>query len=246
MIFLYRYQDRDRGVVEGSVSASSEADAYSMLRKQGVRPMNVWPKPGFVNRLSAIGKRGLAIVLLSIAVVVSVVSVYHAQNEVAVLRRGAGESLSPLQRQQLPPVAVEFPFVAERTLALFARPGSDAGLSLTNGAAELFCDLDAALQHQLDSEPGDTDAAIRLKRIVAGLKFEVRMVLASGRGVDDVLEFLLSRQRMENAFRTDKLQSVREGRISAHAANEELRAAGLAEIGLQESKESGLTNDRSF
>lgn len=64
MTFFYRYQDPAGGVKEGTVSASTEAEAYAVLRKGGVRPMKVWAKPGLANRLAAIGKRGYAIIAL--------------------------------------------------------------------------------------------------------------------------------------------------------------------------------------
>ena len=41
MRFLYRYQDKERGVLEGEIAARDRDEAYRLLRKQGIRPYRV-------------------------------------------------------------------------------------------------------------------------------------------------------------------------------------------------------------
>ena len=228
MIFRYRYQDKGRGVLESEITASSQSDAYSLLRKRGVRPMKVWPKPGFANRLSAIGKRGWAIVILALALVATIC---HSAVRIRASVPPPVSSLAPIPRQQIAKTDVSFSFNAERTLAAFARPGDLTELaSATNDPDAAFSDLAESLKKPMTFGEGESDEAILLKRIVAGMKIDAQMAIAGGRGTVGLLDFLLSRQKMEALFRETTLQGVRRKPSSLKEANEVLRNAGLAEI----------------
>ena len=235
MRFLYRYQDKERGVLEGEVAASSESDAYAVLRKSGIRPMKVWAKPGLVNRLSSIGKRGLAIVVLAVVcLALGVVTFENRSSRNRTIEQSNNRTIaSPLPRQQIPAVDVPFAFSSERFLARFARPGA---MPESGDAEAELADLKDALATPLRVGKGDTPDAVLLKRVVAGLKEEVRMIVDSGRDVSAVITFFVSRQQMEHDYREGLLREVRFEKDDAarksktDETNRRLRQMGFLEI----------------
>ena len=233
MKFLYRYQDRERGVLEGEIAAPSESDAYTALRKSGVRPMKVWLKPGIVNRLSGISKRWIAILVLgALCLVLGVILLSDSQSQ-APNPQSPDSALSSLPRKQCDPVDVAFGFRSEAILARFARPGE-----LVEGvdAAAFASDIHAALKTALAISDADSPAAVELKRIVIGLKNEVRIALASGEKPETVLARFVERQRMEAEYRKGIVESLREVRSDEQldrrieSANKTLRLTSLREI----------------
>lgn len=246
MLFLYRYQDRERGVLEGEIAASSEANAYAALRKSGVRPMKVWAKPGFANRLSALGKRGLAIVILALVAIVSMSVALNSRRELQKTR----SALTSLPRQQLPETSVAFAYVSEQTLAAFVRPGDLSRVeAMGDDAAVLFPDLATALKNAITKSADDTPEAVMLKRVVVELKEEARTAITGGRSPKEFLEFLVMRQRMEADYRDSVLRDVRIGRVGMENGNALLRRYGLREIPLNffsKSSDTPLTSNQSF
>lgn len=233
MKFLYRYQDRERGVLEGEIAAPSESDAYTALRKSGVRPMKVWLKPGIVNRLSGISKRWIAILVLGALCLVLGVTLLSDSQSAAPNPQSPDSALSSLPRKQCDPVDVAFGFRSEEILARFARPGE-----LVEGvdAAAFASDIHAALKTALAISDADSPAAVELKRIVIGLKNEVRIALASGEKPETVLARFVERQRMEAEYRKGIVESLREVRSDEQldrrieSANKTLRLTSLREI----------------
>ena len=237
MTFCYRYQDKERGVLESEIAASSQSDAYSLLRKSGIRPMSVWPKPGLINRLSALGKRGTAIIVLSaLCLVLGAIVFANRTSFNRTIEQSNNRTItSSLPRQQVPPVDVEFRFVSERTLAAFARPGDTSGLaSMSNTAAVLLADLDEAVLHPVPVDAADGADAERLKRIVNGMKLEIGISLRCGDTKDVILARLIERQKMEAAYRERAVENVRRHHDALQSCNETLRVMSLAEITQEE------------
>ena len=232
MKFLYRYQDKERGVLEGEIAASSQSDAYAVLRKSGVRPMKVWPAPGFLNRLSALGKRGWSIIVLcALCLVLGVILVRTPDSALRRSDPALDSALTPLPRRQLPAVAVEFAFQSERTLAAFVRPGDLASLPDSSGDGDLLLgDLDAALKRPLVTEPTDTPEQVELKRIVVGIKDEAAKVRSAGMNAKEVLDYFVSRQKMEASYRDTIIQGVRRNPATLKESNATLRRMGLQEV----------------
>lgn len=235
MTFLYRYQDKERGVLESEIAASSQADAYSVLRKQGIRPMSVWPKPGLANRLSVLGKRGWTIVALGVLCLAFGVALF-SPSTLPIAPSVRQQTLSTnLPRQQVPPVDVEFRFVSERTVAAFARPGDTSGLaSMSNTASVLLADLDEAVLRPVPVGPADGADAAQLKRIVNGMKSEIGMSLRCGDTKDVILARLIERQKMEAAYRERAVENVRRHHDALQSCNETLRVMSLKEITVDE------------
>lgn len=231
MKFIYRYQDPARGVVEGEVTASSKADAYSSLRQSGIRPMNVWPKPGLVNAVARFGKRGAAIVALSILCLAAIAYGIRSGRTVAEGTEGSRRQPAPLPRQQVAAANVDFAFRAERTLSKFARPGDVSFLDAAGGREALdMSDLPDCLGRPLEIGSGEPDQAVVLKRVVIGLKEEAAMLRRSGRDADQVLEYLISRQRMEAEYRRLAVQRVKRSPSDREKTNAMLGQMGMAPI----------------
>ena len=64
MKFQFAYRDSSNERHDGIVVASSKDDAFKKLRSRGIPPFFVAPAPGFFNKLSSIGKRWFAIIVL--------------------------------------------------------------------------------------------------------------------------------------------------------------------------------------
>ena len=235
MRFSYQYQDK-AGFHTGEIRAGSESEAYSLVRKSGIHPMKVWPSPGLLNRLSSIGKRGYAIIGLALALVVAVYFAIGRPPRTEERTGGGGVpgSLASVPRRQLPPVDVVFAYDSEATLALFARPGDSVGLDVDVESG--FADLDEALAAPTVAMKGDSSDAILLRRIVAGLKDELRQARAAGESIEESVARLVSRQRMEVSYRAMSVRELRDEptpesmRRRLAEVNASLRTAGIRQI----------------
>ncbi len=117
-----------------------------------------------------------------------------------------------------PPV---FAHAAERWLARYAEPGRGAqagpgaenGLARTRSAASAPpspADFEAALREPIRIASTDFTEVVDLKRIVAGMKREMKAYLAGGGTVDGYLAELEKRQRLELSYRERAEQRLNE------------------------------------
>jgi hypothetical protein len=117
---------------------------------------------------------------------------------------------TPLPRQAIPgdrrkieeAVAQErdppmFRFAAERWLARFAEPGR--AVAATEGAKPT--DFETALREPIRIASTDFTEVVDLKRIVTGMKREMRAYIAGGGTVEGYLAELEKRQRLEISYR---------------------------------------------
>ena len=243
MTFRYRYQDRERGVLENEIAASSESDAYAVLRKSGIRPMKVWAKPGLMNQLSAIGKRGAAIIVLGAICLALAVTVWRGIRGTPQPSRPIDPNVArAIPRKQVGAVEFKFRYGAENVLRHFAQPGDPTLVPeaeqrkgrVTSEVAMILVDLEASLKNEIRIEKGDSPAVIDLKSIVAGLKDEARMLLAAGNDQSAVLGYFMARQKMEVSHRREMLRMARQNPDSLDEINVELRSMGMKEITAEE------------
>ena len=117
-----------------------------------------------------------------------------------------------------PPV---FAHAAERWLARYAEPGRGAqagpgaenGLARTRSAASAqpsTADFEAALREPIRIASTDFTEVVDLKRIVAGMKREMRAYLAGGGTAEQYLAELEKRQRLEISYRERAEQRLNE------------------------------------
>lgn len=208
-----------------------------MLRKSGVRPMKVWPAPGILNRISALGKRGLAIIVLSAVCGVLSFVLYSAL-------RTSHSALSAQPRHQIygdPALMSElratgyanvFENEGDRILAFYAQPGADVPTAATNHTA-----LTLATTFAFSSD--DPREVQELKSIVLGMKDELREYLANGVGTTETyLRRLQERQAEEAAIferERDALKNI-DDPAEYERVNAALRKIGLKTIPMPSSK----------
>jgi hypothetical protein len=117
-----------------------------------------------------------------------------------------------------PPV---FAHAAERWLARYAEPGRGAqagpgaenGLARTRSAASAqpsTADFEAALREPIRIASTDFTEVVDLKRIVAGMKREMRAYLAGGGTAEQYVAELEKRQRLEISYRERAEQRLNE------------------------------------
>ena len=241
MKFLYQYKTSDGTRHDGVCSAASRDAAYDKLKSEGVKPFNVVPAPGVVNRLlCALGRRGVALVVVSFLLVCAIAVAVVGQ------RRDSGSSddvfLASMRRQIIGDAAViedgirtgwkdVFAHEGERFLASFAIPGVAATVRTTS-----VDELSAALARQVAVSDEDSIEVRQIKSMVEGLKRELRAYVADGGTIAQYGERIVERQEMEigfyNRVKTEIELAAREGMSEAavekwRSGNNELRRMGI-------------------
>ena len=208
MKFRYGYRTKDNEKVEGGISATSREDVYAQLRREGRKPYMVEPLPGFLNQLSGISKRWLAIgvlagVCVALAIAVGRV-VLNAPQPSAI--EASLDSLT--RRQPIGDVAVidkgiregwadVFTLEGDRFLASFAVPGTPPAIRSTT---------EEKLREALHCSPSpstftsDGLEARQIRAMVAGMKQELREFIADGGTIKQYGRRLVQRQEAELGY----------------------------------------------
>lgn len=244
MRYRYKYHNANGEVQEGEISASSRENAFHSLQKRGIKPMYCVEIGS-----SGIGKRWIAIAVLSVAVVVLTVLLIWTLVEQRHERRTLGnpsersaveKGLAPDERiarsharhqigskslkDEVADFESAFRFRSERFLAMFAEPGSvDYAASWPDVMDE---DIWDALRVDIVIRPDDSAVVAELKRIVAGMKDDVAMRLASGATVAGVSAWIRDRQEMEADYRE---RIISDGGKTEEQQKERLKVIGLRE-----------------
>lgn len=202
------------------MAAPSREEVFAALRAQGIRPIKVVEK-GAAQR-AGVRKRVVFAVALATAVIVGLLSwflsahthgngssVVASTNGVVVVRQAVGLKVvaQPLARQRIPgnrmridnvPASL-FDHKSEAFLSKFAEPGRRVDDFVLT--AEMESDFEAALKDSVMVAADELSEYIDLKRIVAGMKREMRAYIAGGGTVRDYVTELVKRQKMELAYR---------------------------------------------
>ena len=127
-----------------------------------------------------------------------------------------------------------FTNAAERLLARFAEPGR--AVDMPTGGKPSEAEFAACLREPIHVVSTDFTEVSDLKRIVAGLKREMRAYLAGGGTVEQYLAELAKRQRLEISYRenaeqklTAMLESARQG-AGKTASVQQQGAEGTASV----------------
>lgn len=188
MKFIYSYNTKQNERREGmTISAPNRDVAFSELNRQGIRPYKLYPAPGLWNKVSAIGVRGLVIIVLVLIVGVLVTVSLTQHKDIVQLeqkddvREIVTEAITSKVRRQLigdqgfiekgirTGWADVFDHEGERFLASFAIPGVPATVRTTNVAA-----LEEALKRKIEATESDGMEARQIKAMVEGMKDELR------------------------------------------------------------------------
>lgn len=241
MKYHYAYRDRNNERHDDVIVAASTEDAFRKLRAQGLRPFFVELAPGVWNRVQSFGKRGLALVLLGIVLAASALVIVAQKHE---MTEAALSAVAPMARHQIygDPVLMEdlertdfsdiFTSLGERILARYAQPGHATFRALRPERSDAES-LRPCLDSSIKISESDSREVQELKRIVLGMKGELRTYLADGVGTPETyLRRLVERLREEIAIRSrveTELQYESDP-DAINKANAQLRALGLRPI----------------
>ena len=236
MKFVYQYRTSDNKSHKGVICAASKDAAYQSLKARGIRPGRVEEAPGFFNKFFGRGKRWTAIVLLAVlCAALCIVLLRLSKNQSGVV--------NVEDRAQLygDPVVIGECEAAGWTNVF--RSAFDAYLSryAIPGRAVAFVRLTKTPDDPcLLLEISDTDLreVAQMKRMVNGMKCELREYLNAGGTVDGYVGRLDIRQRAEQAIveRTRKeIQRTDDVRVWKRE-NAKLRAMGLPMVGAEASE----------
>lgn len=238
MKFIYSYTTRQNERREGlTVCAPNRDAAFSELNKKGIRPYKLEPAPGFLNKLSAVGWRGFAIIALVAVLGVSVAISFSQRKNIEKLEKDdevreivSGAINSKVRRQLIGDQGViekgirtgwedAFDCEGERFLASFAIPGVPATVRTTNVAA-----LNDALARKVETKESDGMEVRQIKAMVEGMKDELRRFISAGGTVEQYGRRLVARQDEEIAIYTRAANEIEQ------AARNNLGRADVAEL----------------
>ena len=231
MKYQYFYQTKANENRSGWIKARNRESAYTLLRKQGIRPYRIVGDDPLNWRPWAIG---LLVTVLTTALTLALVAVQRASDD-----------REPKPRQQLygdasvisAGVFSDWADVLasplDRYLAAYAQPGSSAlpPLMTADEIASFETELDGSVDY-VDGEPMEHR---QLKNILATLRLEMREHLSAGETVGQYMDFLEERQQQEREFR-DHAEEILQKVPSSHlyqawqGVNARLRERGLATL----------------
>lgn len=225
MKFIYTYNSSDNQRHEDVISASSRDEAYNLLRKRGIRPIRVVDAPGVVNKLFGKGKRWIAIgFLLCIVLALSVISFRYRskmQSTSLVLEnqspdQNVEQEVKKIQSEPrsqvygdpsvLQAIAVrDYRDVSEELgdqfLARFAQPGAAFELPVTKKERqEIVNSIECSINTDIILVDGDSLEVAKLKRIVNGMKAELRSYVEKGGTAELYVVRLIERQKIEHGI----------------------------------------------
>ena len=242
MKFLYEYQDRSNKRHSGSLNAATRVAAYAALKAQGIKPIRCEEAPGLLNLVFGKGKRWLAIVVLALACVgLALVALTFRRETVALnapielgVRRQLIGDAALIEKGIRTGWADVFDLEGDRFLASFAIPGVVPAIGATT---EEY--LKTALANDCPSPDTTTSLEVRqILAIVAGMKTEIRSLLASGWTFREVGASLVERQDEEIAYyerAKTEIETAAKSGVSPEALERLLdqRNASLRKLGIR-------------
>ena len=258
MKFIYSYNTKQNERREGlTISAPNRDAAFSELNKRGIRPYKLYPAPGLLNRMSAIGGRGLAIIVLAVALGLFMAIALTQHKDIVELEQDGdvreivtGAITSKVRRQLIGDQGfIEkgirtgwsdvFDHEGERFLASFAIPGVPATVRTTKVAA-----LEDALKRRVEAKESDGMEARQIKAMVEGMKDELRRFVAAGGTIEQYGRRLVARQDEEIAIfnrASNEIEQASKGSLDKAELSElvdrrngELRRMGIRLVAMPE------------
>lgn len=260
MRFTYTYRSSDGQHHTAEIEAESRDAAYARLRTEyGIKPIKVT-----ACEIPERGKKQQLPLMTWIAVIVLVVVAILAGGWWLNSRKGQEPPptqftvntpqgpityivATSLPRQAIPGDRMKidgkrdviFASRAEQYLSRFAEPGRP--VANWDGARPSDEEFTASLRESIRIASTDFTEVVDLKRIVAGMKRELRAYLSGGGTLDAYLGELEKRQRLEISFRENaerRLEEMLSKTKEAYAywlkANAQLQAMGIYPLALPE------------
>lgn len=260
MKFAYAYKSSDGVRHEAVINAGTREDVFAELRKQGIRPIKVVAQDGSLANGAPARQHKRWIVLTAFTSAL-------AAGALTWLLAPAGGVISDGDKNLVEKVALPLPrqmingnreriehlpdgFFANRVeafLAHFAEPGRP--FVIESRDALTIDNARSATTNTIRYAESEFTERIDLKRIVAGLKQEMRNYIRGGGSVNDYVQALINRQQTEIAYRSEAsstleklLNDAKSNPVSAYdfwlKANAKLQSMGIYPIPLPESLRS--------
>ena len=236
--FTYTYRSSDGVRHTDTIDAESRDVVFSTLRERGIKPIKVVATDGSkangeVRVKVGVPKRVVAGICATLLVAVGFAYWMGSQNgetERATVVTPQGTVTftvaSPLPRQAIAgdrrriekSIAEIFRFQAEAMLARFAEPGRSFDAI---GSASISCDAwKGCLDTPIRIASTDFTEIVDLKRIVTGMKREMRGYLLAGGTVEDYFTELIKRQRLEISYRERAESKLKEMLLNPESGKE--------------------------
>lgn len=238
VLFRYKYRNAENAVCSGEIAAANREDVFRRLKASNIRPMFVEVAPGVFNRIKSMGRRWAVIVVLVIvllAVLGAFLDFLGERRDRLMFEDRAQIYGDPGVIASMSGGAGVFENEGERWLAWYAIPGRVVEKDIPVDDAV----LESALKHRVRFSDGDYAEVAKLKRIVNGMKRELREYLADGGTMRGYVRRVYMRQQTEvgifNRIK-DELTGEQDSELWSRR-NAELRAMGLPMV-QRPSKES--------
>lgn len=257
MRFTYTYRSSDGERHTAEIEAESRDAAFAKVRTElGIKPIKVVAAGDVGESQPPVTEKRFLLRVLPwvVGIVFAVVGVVYwlgsarseggSNADVVVMHTPQGpvtlQAAEPLPRQAIPGnrQRIEsdrdsvFTNAVERLLSRFAEPGR--AVATPAGAKPTEAEFRACLREPVRVASNELTEHIDLKRIVSGMKREMRAYLVGGGTVDGYLTELEKRQRLEIFYRKsaeEKLESLLKDPKAAYAywlkANAQLQAMGI-------------------
>ena len=225
MKYKYLYQDRQNRNCEGWIEARNRENAYTLIRKQGIKPYRVIGDDPWNWRPWAIGAAFAFLVAGCVALGI-------------LASRGTTESLPTVRQQIVGDVDfATLPTSLDRYLAWFARPGAwvDRPEATFEEMKEFEAELDDPPALDGAQSPNKPSRHL-LMRIIEGMKAEIRLQIEGGMTMQECCAALEERQKREQKIRLKAAESVKMAQENYRAemlerVNRRLKSMGMAELG---------------
>lgn len=238
MKFGYAYKTSDGVRHEATFEAKSKEEVFSSLRAQGTKPIKVWE----IHSRFYISRRTCIIILLALALAGTMIYARMLHSSLRMVTQDAGAT-TPRHQIYGDPVILDdierdnyasvFPEVGDRILAVYAIPGRPSVNLPRISSLEMCKAIDDCKAKDIIVRPTDMPEVAELKRIVQGMKEELRWYIGDGEGtVESYLQRLRERQSEEIKIYERTLKELEtetdpKVRMERNAA---LRAMGLRTI----------------
>ena len=242
MKYTYAYKTSDGVRHEEAMDAPSREVVFQTLKLKGIKAIKVVAADGSKanGEIRGVRKRVLAASVIGAALLAGLGVCIALRTPHPALRTQNSPlrttlSLLPEQpRQQISglPQTYDglFASPSERFLVNFAQPAQPLADAIPSILQPLADDLVKSLETPIVPAEGDTEAVVKLKSVVVGLKQEAARIIRSGRSPVEVIRYFIDRQQMEAEHRKRIIDQVSKGEMSKDTANAMFRTMSFAPI----------------
>ena len=238
MKFSYTYRDSSGERHASEIDAPSRDAAFAILREvHGIKPIRLTQTGVLDTADGASGqppppaaKRVWRLMSLALLAAVLGGAWWAARWHDAAPGGGAaeqGDIAIPRPRHWLGakiPVESVFKDPTERYLAIFAEPGREVRERVDDYYEGAFAE---AVAKPVFVSTVDAPPVAEFKRVLAGLKEEASLQLKGGKGVREVADWFIDRQKMEAEWRSGLVARVNAGEVTIADANRSLQNLGF-------------------